>query len=110
MSASNTLAEPADAIPDEDAAGAHSAAIRRKNGAFCPYCAGGKVYAFADRKTHKCAAMGRVPSQRLSEIESGVPCRRARAVAAAGRAPRRGVGAVLLGGPGRLVRRPRRAG
>ncbi len=58
MSAFNTLAELADAIPDEDAAVAHSTAIRWKNGAFCPYCAGRKVYAFADRKTHKCAAKG----------------------------------------------------
>ena len=90
MSAFNTHAEPADAIPDEDAAGAHSAAIRWKNGAFCPYCAGSKVYGFADRKTHKCAAKGRVPSQRPSEIESGVPCRRARAVAAAPRWRRSG--------------------
>ncbi len=90
MSAFNTLAELADAIPDEDAAVAHSTATRRKNGAFCPYCAGGKVYAFADRKMRKCAAKGRVPLQRLSEIESGVPFRRARAVAAAPRWRRSG--------------------
>ena len=90
MSAINTLAELADAVPDEDAAGAHSTAIRWKNGAFCPYCAGCKVYAFADRKTHKCAAKGTVPLQRLSAIESGVPFRRARAVAAAPRWRRNG--------------------
>ena len=90
MSAFNTHTELADAIPDEDAAGAHSTATRRKNGAFCPNCAGGKVYAFEDRKTHKCAAKGRVPSQSLSEIETGVPSRRAYAVAPARRWRRSG--------------------
>ena len=58
MSAFNTLAELTDAIPDEDAAIAHFTAILWKNGARCPYCGGRKVYTFADKKTHKCAAKG----------------------------------------------------
>ncbi len=56
MTAFNTLAELTDAIPNEDAAIAHFTAIIWKNGAFCPYCGGRKVYTFADKRTHKCAA------------------------------------------------------
>ena len=51
-----TLLELTTAIPDEDAAIAHFIAIRWKDGAFCPYCNGRKVYTFADKRTHKCAA------------------------------------------------------
>ena len=56
MAEFRTLVELFDAIPDEDAAIAHFTAIRWRDGAFCPHCGGTKVYTFADRKTHKCAA------------------------------------------------------
>lgn len=52
----NTLMELMAAIPDEDAAIAHFTGIRWKDGAFCPYCRGTKVYTFKDGRTHKCAA------------------------------------------------------
>lgn len=58
MAEFRTLLDLTTAIPDEDAAIAHFTAIRWKGGAFCPYCAGRKVYTFADKKTHKCAAKG----------------------------------------------------
>lgn len=58
MAEFRTLLDLTTAIPDEDAAVAHFTAIRWKGGAFCPYCAGRKVYTFADKKTHKCAAKG----------------------------------------------------
>jgi transposase-like protein len=43
------------AIPDEQAAIDHFRAIRWRNGEFCPYCQGGRIYTFADKRTHKCA-------------------------------------------------------
>lgn len=64
----NTLADMMDAIPDEDAAIAHFTAIRWKNGAFCPHCDGRKVYTFADKKTHKCAACGKRFSIKVGTI------------------------------------------
>ena len=51
----SSLLELAKAIPDERAAIAHFTAIRWKNGEFCPYCGGPKIYHFNNRKTHKCA-------------------------------------------------------
>ena len=64
----NTLAEMMDAIPDEDAAIAHFTAVRWMNGAFCPHCDGRKVYTFADKKTHKCAACGKRFSIKVGTI------------------------------------------
>ncbi len=58
MAEFRTLVDLFDAIPDEDAAIAHFTSIRWRSGAFCPHCGGSKVYTFADRKTHKCAAKG----------------------------------------------------
>lgn len=43
------------AIPDEQAAIDHFTAIRWRDGAFCPYCQGRRIYTFSDRRTHKCA-------------------------------------------------------
>ena len=42
------------AFPNELAAIDHFRAIRWRDGAFCPHCNSGKVYHFADNKTHKC--------------------------------------------------------
>ncbi len=56
MAEFRTLIELFEAIPDEDAAIAHFTRIRWAAGAFCPHCGGTKVYTFADKKTHKCAA------------------------------------------------------
>ena len=50
----NSLIELMEAIPDEQAAIEHFTAIRWKNGAFCPYCNGTRVYHFSDGKNHKC--------------------------------------------------------
>lgn len=41
-------------IPDEAAAIAHFRAIRWKNGAFCPYCGGLKIYDLKGGNRHKC--------------------------------------------------------
>ncbi|WP_165321982.1 IS1595 family transposase [Rhizorhabdus phycosphaerae] len=50
----NSLIQMMKAIPDEQAAVEHFAAIRWKHGAFCPHCGSTKVYRFSDRRTHKC--------------------------------------------------------
>jgi transposase-like protein len=50
-----SLYELMQAIPDEQAAIDHFTAIRWRDGAFCPYCKGGRVYTFSDKRTHKCA-------------------------------------------------------
>lgn len=71
MAAFNTLMQLADAIPDEDAAIAHFTAIRWKDGAFCPYCQGRKVYTFKDGRTHKCAACGKRFSIKVGTIFEG---------------------------------------
>lgn len=46
-----------EAIPDEQAAIDHFRSIRWKNGAFCPYCGGLRVYDLkgANKNRHKCA-------------------------------------------------------
>ncbi len=44
-----------EAIPDEAAAIAHFRAIRWKNGAFCPYCGGVRIYDLKSGVRHKCA-------------------------------------------------------
>ena len=73
-----TLIELFDAIPDEEAAIAHFTAIRWRNGSFCPHCGGTKVYTFADKKTHKCAACGSRFSIKVGTIfeDSKVPLRK----------------------------------
>lgn len=73
-----TLLELFDAIPDEDAAIAHFTAVRWKDGSFCPHCGGTKVYTFADKKTHKCAACGSRFSIKVGTIfeDSKVPLRK----------------------------------
>lgn len=43
------------ALPDEQAAIDRFTAIRWRDGAFCPYCQGRRVYTFSDKRTHKCA-------------------------------------------------------
>ena len=50
-----SLVELTRAIPDEKAAIDHFTAIRWKNGAFCPYCGGVRIYHLGDKKNHKCA-------------------------------------------------------
>lgn len=49
-----TLFQMMAAFPDEQSAIDHFRAIRWKNGAYCPHCGSGKVYHFADMRTHKC--------------------------------------------------------
>ena len=43
-----------EAFPDEQSCVDHLRAIRWRDGEFCPYCGGNKIYHFSDRKTHKC--------------------------------------------------------
>lgn len=50
----NSLLELADAFPDEQSCIDHLRAIRWRDGEFCPYCGGTRIYSFSDRKTHKC--------------------------------------------------------
>jgi transposase-like protein len=41
-------------FPDEQSCIDHLAAIRWRNGEFCPYCGHDKLYHFSDKRTHKC--------------------------------------------------------
>lgn len=43
-----------EAFPDEQACVDHLRAIRWRDGEFCPYCGGNRIYHFSDRKTFKC--------------------------------------------------------
>jgi transposase-like protein len=43
------------AFPDEQACIDHLKTIRWRNGAFCPYCEGKRIYTFSDNQTFKCA-------------------------------------------------------
>jgi hypothetical protein len=43
-----------DAFPDEQSCIDHLRAIRWRDGEFCPYCGGCRIYHFSDRKTFKC--------------------------------------------------------
>ncbi len=43
-----------DAFPDEQACLDHLRSIRWRDGEFCPYCGGTRVYHFSDRKNFKC--------------------------------------------------------
>lgn len=67
-----------DAIPDEAAAVAHFRAIRWRDGAFCPYCGGRKVYDFKDGRTHKCGACRQRFSIKVGTVfeDSKVPLRK----------------------------------
>ncbi|NUJ81404.1 IS1595 family transposase [Methylocystis sp. FS] len=47
-----------EAFPDEQSCIDHLRAIRWRDGEFCPYCGGAKIYHFSDRKTHKCGECG----------------------------------------------------
>ena len=51
----DSLFEMAQAFADEQICIDHLRAIRWKDGAFCPYCGGTRVYDFSDKRTHKCA-------------------------------------------------------
>ena len=66
------------AIPDEAAAIAYFRAIRWKNGEHCAYCGHGKIYAFSDNKTWKCAACQARFSIRVGTIfeDSKIPIRK----------------------------------
>jgi len=50
----SSLYDLMEAIPDEQAAIDHFTAIRWSRVAFCPYCAGTKIYHFSDKRDHKC--------------------------------------------------------
>ncbi|HML91883.1 IS1595 family transposase [Methyloceanibacter sp.] len=50
----DSLLELVEAFPDEQSCIDHLRSIRWRNGAFCPYCGGDRIYDFSDRKTHKC--------------------------------------------------------
>lgn len=43
-----------DAFPDEQTCLDHLRAIRWRDGEFCPYCGGQRIYHFSDRKSFKC--------------------------------------------------------
>lgn len=42
------------AFPDEQACVDHLRAMRWRDGEFCPYCKGNRIYHFSDRRTFKC--------------------------------------------------------
>jgi transposase-like protein len=74
----SSLYELFEAIPDERAAIAYFAAIRWKNGEFCPYCGHDKIYPFSDGKTWKCAKCRDRFSIRVGTIfeDSKIPIRK----------------------------------
>jgi transposase-like protein len=43
-----------EAFPDEQSCIDHMRSLRWKDGEFCPYCGGARIYHFSDRKTFKC--------------------------------------------------------
>ncbi len=50
----DNLFELMDAFPDEQFCIDHLTAIRWRDGEFCPYCNGNRIYHFSDKRTHKC--------------------------------------------------------
>jgi transposase-like protein len=50
----NSLFDLMEAFPDEQACIDHLRTIRWRDGEFCPYCGGNRIYHFSDRKTFKC--------------------------------------------------------
>lgn len=50
----DSLFDLMEAFPDEQSCIDHLRAIRWRDGEFCPYCGGTRIYSFSDRKTHKC--------------------------------------------------------
>jgi len=50
----DSLMQMMETFSDEQVCIDHLRAIRWKNGAYCPYCGGTKVYHFSDNRTHKC--------------------------------------------------------
>jgi transposase-like protein len=50
----DSLMDLIETFADEQTAIDHLTAIRWRNGAFCPYCGGTRIYHFRDKRTHKC--------------------------------------------------------
>ncbi len=50
----DSLLDMIEAFPDEQTCVDHLRSIRWRDGEFCPYCGGTRIYHFSDRKTHKC--------------------------------------------------------
>jgi hypothetical protein len=50
----DSLFDLMDAFPDEQACLDHLRDIRWRDGEFCPYCNGNRIYYFSDGKTFKC--------------------------------------------------------
>jgi len=50
----DSLFDLATAFPDEQSCLNHLREIRWRDGEFCPYCGGGRIYHFSDLKTFKC--------------------------------------------------------
>lgn len=57
-----------EAFPDEQSCIDHLRAIRWRDGEACPYCGGGKIYHFSDRKTFKCGECGQRFSIKVGTI------------------------------------------
>lgn len=57
-----------EAFPDEQSCIDHLRSIRWRDGEFCPYCGGAKIYHFSDRKTHKCGECGQRFSIKVGTI------------------------------------------
>jgi transposase-like protein len=50
----DSLFDLMDAFPDEQTCVDHLRSIRWRDGEFCPYCGGNRIYHFSDRRTFKC--------------------------------------------------------
>lgn len=74
----DSLVQLLTAIPDEQAAIDHFTSIRWKNGPFCPFCQGTRVYHFSDNRTHKCGDCRRRFSIKVGTIfeDSKIPMRK----------------------------------
>ena len=67
----SSLIDLVNTIPDEQAAIDHFAAVRWKDGAFCPHCGGTRVYHFSDNRAHKCGECRRRFSIKVGTIFEG---------------------------------------
>lgn len=74
----DSLIELMEAFPDEQSCVDHLRAIRWKHREFCPFCGHGKIYHFADNRTHKCASCRKRFSIKVGTIfeETKLPLRK----------------------------------
>lgn len=68
LKAFSNLYELLNTFPDEQSCIDYFTKLRWKNGAYCPYCKGRKIYHLKDNKTHKCGGCTRKFSIKVGTI------------------------------------------